>query len=44
LKTRGLIVRMVAGYNLPECLRITIGNEASCRRVAAAVADFKGQV
>ena len=44
LKTRGLIVRMVAGYNLPECLRITIGNEASCRRVAAAVAEFKGQV
>lgn len=43
LKTRGLIVRMVAGYNLPECLRITIGNETSCRRVAAAVAEFKGQ-
>ena len=43
LKSRGLIVRMVAGYNLPDCLRITIGDEASCRRVAAAVAEFKGQ-
>ena len=43
LKSRGLIVRMVAGYNLPNCLRITIGDEASCRRVAAAVAEFKGQ-
>jgi len=43
LKSRGLIVRMVAGYNLPECLRITIGDETSCRRVAAAVAEFKGQ-
>jgi len=43
LKSRGLIVRMVAGYNLPDCLRITIGDESSCRRVAAAVAEFKGQ-
>jgi histidinol-phosphate aminotransferase len=43
LKSRGLIVRMVAGYNLPDCLRITIGDEGSCRRVAAAVAEFKGQ-
>jgi histidinol-phosphate aminotransferase len=43
LKSQGLIVRMVAGYNLPECLRITIGDEAACRRVAQAVKDFKGQ-
>lgn len=43
LKSKGLIVRMVAGYNLPECLRITIGDETACRRVAAAVAEFKGQ-
>ncbi len=43
LKTKGLIVRMVAGYNLPECLRITIGDESACRRVAAAVAEFRGQ-
>lgn len=43
LKAEGLIVRMVAGYNLPNCLRITIGDESACRRVAAAIAAFKGQ-
>ena len=42
LQGEGLIVRQVAGYNLPNCLRITIGDEASCRRVAHAVARFKG--
>lgn len=42
LKSQGLIVRQVAGYGLPDCLRITIGDEASCRRVAHAVAAFKG--
>ncbi|WP_166417328.1 histidinol-phosphate transaminase [Cochlodiniinecator piscidefendens] len=41
LKTQGLIVRRVAGYNLPHCLRITVGDEASCRRVAHAVRQFK---
>jgi histidinol-phosphate aminotransferase len=41
LQSRGLIVRRVAGYNLPNCLRITVGDEASCRRVAHAVAQFK---
>ena len=42
LQSKGLIVRRVSGYNLPNCLRITIGDEASCRRVAHAVAQFKG--
>ena len=42
LQGEGLIVRQVAGYNLPHCLRITIGDESSCRRVAHAVARFKG--
>lgn len=41
LKTQGLIVRRVAGYNLPNALRITIGDEASCRQVAHAVGQFK---
>jgi histidinol-phosphate aminotransferase len=41
LKSRGLIVRLVAGYKLPNCLRITIGDQASCRRVAHAVRAFK---
>lgn len=41
LKSQGLILRRVAGYNLPHCLRITIGDEASCRRVAHAIGQFK---
>ncbi|MDE4275937.1 histidinol-phosphate transaminase [Phaeobacter gallaeciensis] len=41
LKGQGLIVRRVAGYNLPNALRITIGDEAACRAVAAAVKAFK---
>jgi histidinol-phosphate aminotransferase len=43
LRSQGLLVRQVAGYNLPHCLRITVGDESSCRRVAHAVAQFKGQ-
>ncbi|MGD9861780.1 MAG: histidinol-phosphate transaminase [Pseudodonghicola sp.] len=42
LKSQGLIVRKVAGYGLPNALRITIGDEDACRRVAAAVKAFKG--
>lgn len=41
LKSQGLLVRRVGGYKLPNCLRITVGDEASCRRVAYAVAGFK---
>ena len=33
---------LVAGYKLPHCLRITVGDEASCRRVAHAIGQFKG--
>ena len=42
LQKQGLIVRRVASYKLPHCLRITVGDEASCRRVAHAIAQFKG--
>jgi histidinol-phosphate aminotransferase len=42
LKGQGLLVRRVMSYNLPHCLRITVGDEASCRRVAHAIAQFKG--
>jgi len=42
LQAQGLLVRRVKGYKLPHCLRITIGDESSCRRVAHAVAQFKG--
>ncbi|MDP5084092.1 MAG: histidinol-phosphate transaminase [Yoonia sp.] len=42
LRKAGIIVRQVAGYGLPQCLRITVGDESACRRVAHAVAQFKG--
>lgn len=42
LQTQGLLVRQVAGYKLPHCLRITVGDKSACRRVAHAVAQFKG--
>ena len=42
LQAQGLIVRRVSSYKLPHCLRITIGDESSCRRVAHAIAQFKG--
>ena len=40
LRRDGILVRRVAGYGLPECLRVTVGDEAGCRRVAASVAAF----
>ncbi|QYK40973.1 MAG: histidinol-phosphate transaminase [Paracoccaceae bacterium] len=42
LRGQGLIVRRVSGYKLPACLRITVGDESACRRVAHAVAQWKG--
>jgi histidinol-phosphate aminotransferase len=41
LKTQGLIVRRVAGYNLPNALRITVGDEDACCRVVEAITAFK---
>lgn len=43
LKAQGLIVRQVAGYGLPHCLRITVGDEASCRRVAHVIGQFMAE-
>ncbi|MCC7319491.1 MAG: histidinol-phosphate transaminase [Rubellimicrobium sp.] len=42
LRREGIITRRVAGYGLPECLRITVGDEASCRRVAHEIGVFRG--
>jgi histidinol-phosphate aminotransferase len=42
LRSEGILVRRVAGYKLPHCLRITVGDEASCRRVAHAIGQYKG--
>lgn len=41
LQSQGLIVRRVAGYKLPTCLRITVGDESACRRVVHAIRQFK---
>ncbi len=40
LMAEGLIVRQVGGYHLPEALRITVGDESSCRRVAHCIGGF----
>ena len=40
LKENGILVRDMTAYDLPECLRITIGDEADTRDVAAALARF----
>ena len=40
LSERGLILRGVASYGLPDCLRLTIGTETANRKVAAALAEF----
>lgn len=41
LKEAGIIVRRVGGYGFPDCLRITVGDESGCRRVAHAIGRFK---
>jgi len=43
LQSRGLIVRRVSSYGLPHCLRITVGDDDACARVAAAMAEFRAR-
>jgi histidinol-phosphate aminotransferase len=40
LRARGIIVRGMGAYDLPHCLRITIGTEEECTLVAEALAAF----
>ena len=40
LNDKGIIVREVAGYGLPDCLRITVGLEEEMRAVVDALAEF----
>ncbi|MBM3582144.1 MAG: histidinol-phosphate transaminase [Alphaproteobacteria bacterium] len=40
LKSRGVIVRRMERYGLPQALRVTIGREDEMRAFAAALADF----
>ena len=42
LTARGLILRGVAAYGLPGCLRLTIGPEEANRLVVEALAAFTG--
>jgi len=42
LKSKGIIVRKVGGYGLPDCLRITIGLEEELRPVMDGLAEFIG--
>ena len=43
LKARGIILRRVAAYGLPNCLRMTIGTEDDNRGVVAALAELHGR-
>ncbi|MGB0749101.1 MAG: histidinol-phosphate transaminase [Magnetospiraceae bacterium] len=43
LKSKGIIVRRMAGYKLPDSLRITIGQDDENRMVADALATFMAQ-
>jgi len=43
LTSRGLILRAVGAYGLPNCLRLTVGTEDANRLVVAALGDFTSQ-
>lgn len=43
LTERGLILRAVDSYGLPQCLRLTVGSEEANRLVVDALAEFKGK-
>jgi histidinol-phosphate aminotransferase len=43
LKSRGIIVRRVVSYGLPDCLRLTVGTGEENRAVVAALAAFIGK-
>lgn len=40
LKTRGIIVRRVTGYGLPDYLRVTIGTEEEMSLFLEAIHEF----
>jgi histidinol-phosphate aminotransferase len=43
LTQRGLILRSVASYGLPEALRMSIGSEEANRLVVSALTEFLGK-
>ncbi len=44
LRGRGIVVRAVGGYGLPQCLRITVGTEEEVGLVIDALGAFMGQL
>ncbi len=40
LKSKGVLVRKVKGYGLPDCLRVTVGDEDSNRLLVATLQAF----
>ncbi|MFC3690980.1 pyridoxal phosphate-dependent aminotransferase [Chenggangzhangella methanolivorans] len=43
LTSRGLVLRAVGAYGLPDCLRLTIGSAEANETVLAALAEFTGK-
>ena len=43
LTKRGLVLRQVGAYHLPDALRMTVGSEEANRLVVAALAEFLGR-
>jgi histidinol-phosphate aminotransferase len=43
LRQRGLIVRRVGAYGLPQCLRITVGTAEECGMIIEGLSDFMKQ-
>ena len=43
LSKRGLILRTMVNYGLPDCLRLTVGSEEANRAVVAALCAFAGR-
>ena len=39
MKRKGILLRGLAGYGLPDCLRVTIGTEEEMRATAEALGD-----
>ena len=42
LMARGIIMRGCASYDLPQCLRLTVGGEAANRAAVQALRDLVG--
>ncbi len=43
LKSRGVIVRAMGAYDLPHCLRVTVGTAEECELVADTLKEFMAQ-